>query len=235
MVYAQIKDGIVVNCVILEDETLIDLFTEGFDYLININDLDPIPSIDWTYDSGNNTFSEPVPIPVFRISNSFESPENLDYDILGLHKKRSIIGGELRTIEYYKNYDGTTYSDLSVLETRTYTRNEIGLVTTRNLEIKWYLSDDSIGYSKSYIKYYSPIEAIDEGISMRSNVIGAAKIYSLNSLGTTYSFDLLNSVKTQVDLFVQGYKQPLIDGINNSTKAYLTQEIKDGIVTILTF
>ena len=54
----------------------------------------------------------------FKINNSIEDPSKIDYDILGLNKKRTIIKGELRQVEYYKNYDysSNTYSDLVVLE-----------------------------------------------------------------------------------------------------------------------
>jgi hypothetical protein len=34
----------------------------------------------------------------FKINNSIDSPEFLDYDILGFHKKRTVIKGELKSI-----------------------------------------------------------------------------------------------------------------------------------------
>jgi hypothetical protein len=59
MVYAQILNLIVVNTIILDDPTLIPLFTQGFDYLIQISSDPGSPSIAWSYDPGSNTFSPP--------------------------------------------------------------------------------------------------------------------------------------------------------------------------------
>ena len=56
-IYAQVLSGVVVNTIVLNDPTLIDVFTAGFDALINITSLDPQPSIGWGYDGTN--FSAP--------------------------------------------------------------------------------------------------------------------------------------------------------------------------------
>lgn len=171
----------------------------------------------------------------FKLNDSYRSPENLDYDIRGFHKKRTIVKGELLIVEYYRNFDGTTYSDLIVQETRTYNRNGIGLVQTRNLNIKWYLKDNSIGCEKNTIKYYTSSEAIDEGIIRRKNIFADAKTHLLETIGQTYAFDFLLSVKTQMDYYIEGYKQPLIDAVNNSTKTYMAAPIKSAVANILTF
>ena len=171
----------------------------------------------------------------FKINNSYKSPENLDYDLRGFHKKRTIVKGELISVEYYRNFDGTNYSDLIVQETRIYNRNEIGLIQTRNMNVKWYLLDNTIGCEKNTIKYYSPNESIDEGIVRRKNIFADAKTYLLGTIGQTYAFDFLLSVKPQMDYYIEGYKQPLIDAVNNSTKPYMTSPIKSVITSILTF
>lgn len=49
-VWAQIKNGIVQNTIVLDDESLIPVFTQGFDHLIRIDDLVVQPTIDWLYD-----------------------------------------------------------------------------------------------------------------------------------------------------------------------------------------
>ena len=146
----------------------------------------------------------------FKINKSWDSPEILDYDISGFHKKRTIIKGELICIEYYKNYDGVSYTDLVVKEERVYIRNNIGLVQHRILTITWYLEDNSIGLVKSNMKYYSPSESIDEGITRRTNIINDAKAYTLSIIGQTYGFDFMTILKPQIDLYIQGYKQPCI-------------------------
>jgi hypothetical protein len=171
----------------------------------------------------------------FKINNSYESPQLLDFSILGLHKKRTIVTGELRIVEYFNEFDGTTYSDLVVRENRTYHRNSIGLVQYRTLFVEWFMNDDTLGTTTTTLKYYSPTESIDEGIERRKNVIANAKIYCLNTIGQTYAFDLLISLKTYIDIYTEGYKAPLIGAVNASTKPYLTSDIKTVIIGLLTF
>ena len=166
----------------------------------------------------------------FKINDSFEDPSNLDYDILGFHKKRTITFGELRLTQYYRNYDGVTHSDLIVEETRDYTRDVNGLVQHRVQQSKWYLKNGSIGETKTTTKYYTLPEAIQEGLDRRGNIISQTKAYVLSQIGQLYSFDLLTSVKNEIQLFLDGYTQPLRDAITNSTKPYLNQTIKDGII-----
>jgi len=57
MTYAQIKDGVVNNTIVLDDETLASVFSKGFDYLVRIDLLSPCPGPGWLYDGAN--FSPP--------------------------------------------------------------------------------------------------------------------------------------------------------------------------------
>ena len=52
-------------------------------------------------------------------------------------------------------------------------------------------------------------------------------------IGQSYSFDLLTSVKNEIQYFYDGHTQPLRDAINISSKPYLNQTIKDGIIESL--
>ncbi len=164
----------------------------------------------------------------------YEDPIVVDYDIMGFHKKRTIVFGELIKVEYYESYDGNTYSNLIVEETREFTRDvNTGLVQHRTQSSKWYLTDNTVGLIKNTIKYYTLEEAIQEGIDRRSNVIAKAKSYVLVQIGQSYSFDLLTSVKNEIQYFYDGHTQPLRDAINISSKPYLNQTIKDGIIESL--
>jgi hypothetical protein len=182
------------------------------------------------------------PVP-FKISGTGYDPRDIDYDIKGYHKRRTIVKGELVKVEYFKNFDGTTYSDLVVEEARTYNRDAIGIIQTRDIKITWYLINNTIGCIKEWTKYYNSDEAIQEGIDRRSNMIGVAKTTLLNLLAESfgvptnqqYAFDLLTSVKSQMEVFKDGHTQPLRDAINSSTKAYLNPVIKTAIITELTF
>lgn len=180
----------------------------------------------------------------FKINNSFRTPEKIDYDILGLKKDRTIIKGELREVGYYNNYvqSSSTYSDLVVKEFRDYTRDALGIVQYRIQTSNWILNDNTTGLTLTFIKHYSPEEAIQEGIERRNNMISFAKTTLLSNLkniygepaNQSYAFDLLLSVKTQMDYFSQGYTQPLRDAISASTKGYLTEQIKINIINELT-
>lgn len=181
----------------------------------------------------------------FKLTDETIDPSDINYDIYGLQKRRVITSGELRQIDYFRSYDfdTDTYSDLVLTEYRTYIRNSIGIVQYRNLSIDWYCTDDSIGKTKETRKYYTVEEAIQEGIDRRSNMIAFAKTTLLDELeavvgaptNQSYAFDLLLSVKTEMDYFVQGYTQPLRDAVNNSAKPYLTSDIKVAVVAQLTF
>jgi hypothetical protein len=181
----------------------------------------------------------------FVINDSISDPSMIDYDILGLNKKRTIITGELRLIEYYKNYiaSANTYSDLVVVETREYVRDEIGIAQYRNLSSNWLLTDGTTGLTINSTKYYTPEEGIQEGLDRRGNMIGFAKTALLSGLkdlygepaNQNYAFDMLTSVRVQIDYFIQGYTQPLRDAVSASTKPYLTEGIKLAVIEQLTF
>jgi hypothetical protein len=176
--------------------------------------------------------------PKFKINGSYESPENINFDILGLHKELIIASsGFLTDIKYWKNYDGITYSDLYVHEKREFVVDDnTGLAITRKMTISWYLTDNTIGYTRVYpLKYYDKVQSIQEGIVRRNNVIDKAKVYCIDTLGLAYGFDLQDSLKNEIYIFSQGNTQPLRTAVQNSTKPYLTQEIKDAIIAILTY
>jgi hypothetical protein len=70
MIYAQIKDGVVLNTIVLEDTSLESVFSAGFDYFISIDAVNPKPSIGWGYDG--SAFSPIVP-PVITTQSKYES------------------------------------------------------------------------------------------------------------------------------------------------------------------
>jgi hypothetical protein len=171
----------------------------------------------------------------FKISGHNADPSFVDYDILGLHKKRTLIKGELRIIEYFRNFDGNVYSDLIVKEERTFIRNEILMALYRIQKSTWYFEDGEEGLVKEYIKYYTPETSLQEGITRRTNIIDQCKIYMLHSVGRENGYDFLQSLKSQRDLYVEGFRQPLLDGVLTSVKSYLTEQIRTDLLEILTF
>lgn len=57
MVFAQIRDGTIQNVIVLNDPSLEHVFVGGFDALVRIDNLDPVPQIGWLYDG--QSFSMP--------------------------------------------------------------------------------------------------------------------------------------------------------------------------------
>ena len=59
MTYAQVKNGIVQNRIVVEEdsESNIKLFLEGYDHCVRIDNLNPQPDIGWSYDGA--LFSPP--------------------------------------------------------------------------------------------------------------------------------------------------------------------------------
>lgn len=185
---------------------------------------------------------------MFRIYNyiknieptEFEKPPfEIDYTILGLHRKKNVYKGELQSVEYYGEYDGSTYSNLIVREERTYYRVN-RMVNRREMDIFWY-SDDTINYTggtgtimggiisakKHTTKYYTPEESIAAGEKRRRSIISNMKIATLyliqvadgqtrdNAEATGFAF--LAEYSKEIGLYIEGILEPLKTGIMSST------------------
>ena len=184
---------------------------------------------------------------IFKITNNGRNPEQYDINLFGLHKKETIdTYGSLILIEYYKNYDGITYSDLVVTDEYIYNIGINDLVIDRTETIKWYMIDDTIGYTKIISKYYNATSAIYEGIRRRINLIEKAKVYGMTNIVGNHEVsgepEIPNShwffmqISDEANLYIQGInKQGLIDVIQGSTESYLTQTIKDGLEACLKY
>ena len=184
---------------------------------------------------------------IYKINGTSKDPSEVDVNLFGLHKKETIDSyGLLILTEYYKNYDGTTYSDLIVTDAHVYNIDINDLVTDRTETIKWYMIDDTVGYTKIITKYYDTISAIHEGMRRRGNLADEAKAYGMGAITGTHDVSgdpvMPNShwffmqLAHDVDLYIQGInKQGLIDLIQDSTDSYLTQTIKDDLEGILKY
>lgn len=183
----------------------------------------------------------------FKINNDTKDPTNLNINLFGLHKKLIFDSyGCLITKEYYKNYDGSIYSDLIVKDEYVYNIDTNDLVKYRDETITWYYTDNTIGQIKTFRKYYSIKQGIKEGIIRRTNLINQAKEYGLiNILGirnvsgesiqpnSHYFFSLL---MPNIEKYIKGIlKQDLIDQIQTSNEPFLDQTIKDNLEGILKY
>lgn len=59
MVYAQIKNNEVKNTIVLNDDSLLPVFSQNWDHCIRIDELRPMPGIGWSYDG--QEFAPPPP------------------------------------------------------------------------------------------------------------------------------------------------------------------------------
>lgn len=160
--------------------------------------------------------------------NPNKPPMSLDYDIIGLHKKRYLVKGELVKVEYYGEYDHITkqYSKLVVSEDRVYYR-ENQMVSRREMTINWYDNDGSVCVTKNTTKYYSITESMQELDTRRANVISDLKI---NTVGLIMMCSGVTSIQAQaigrpfmstysveISSYLHGYEQELNNAIYNDT------------------
>jgi len=154
------------------------------------------------------------------------APLNLDYDIIGLHKKRTLSKGELVVVEYYGKYDSGVYSNLIIREERVYYRvNQ--MVSRREMDIKWYLNDGTVGTTKHTIKYYSTTESMQELDSRRSNIISDLKINTVGLVmlcsgvtsvaAQTIARPMVSTYNLEISKYLQGYEQELRTAVANDT------------------
>ncbi len=179
----------------------------------------------------------------YKLTNNYEIDTEKNINYFGLHRKDTIDSlGLLVTKEYYKNYDGTTYSDLVIKDEYVYTLNVNDLVDFRTETITWYLTDDSVGTTKVFDKYYNLTKGIKEGMVRRTNLIDKAKAYGMGTITGTHASGLPNSYVwfSTMNIVVVDYingtlKQDIIDFIDNETETYITQTIKDIMTDILDY
>lgn len=65
MYYARIKDNVVKGVIVLEDQSLIPLFSVGYDHFIHLGDelLPGMASVGFIYNPESNTFSRADEVP----------------------------------------------------------------------------------------------------------------------------------------------------------------------------
>lgn len=56
MIYAQIKDNIIINIIVLDDIELIPLFSKDYDHFIEVYAIPGNPGIGWVYNPESNSF-----------------------------------------------------------------------------------------------------------------------------------------------------------------------------------
>lgn len=172
--------------------------------------------------------------------NEFSPPYDIDFSNFGFHKKRTLVKGEVTKIGHYAEYDGTTYSNLIVEETNTYTRNPVtGYVQYRDKSIVWFDENWNPSEPKISRKYYNNAEAIDEGEVRRTNIINETKINAITAILITEFGGLpqhfvtaenigkafVTDVTMEIQQYKDGIRQPLHTAIANATYDWMDNTI----------
>jgi len=204
------------SSVVENDEEYVDLYLKGVNYY---KIYDYIPNLDE--------------------SEYQQTPANINYDIVGLNKKRIFNKGELVKTEYYGYVDsGNTYQDLILTEYRDYYRKD-RMVYFRLQKTDWYLKDGSVGDTKITKKYYILEESIKLGETRRRNIISSLKINTIGLIqmisgitqteATLIGMGFLSEVTNEITQFVEGLEEPLKNSIiTNTNHNWLDNEIPNS-------
>jgi hypothetical protein len=159
-----------------------------------------------------------------------------DYTIKGFHKKTTFNSlGDVYQTGYYLNFDSEEgiFSNLQVLETRTITRDQNGLPTKRDLNIKFY-KITTVVFEKNYEKYFVDYQiALQKNKDSSARLIDKAGVYLMSSLGIENAKTIQTEFALEMSMYVEQNRDPLLTGIQNSTNPLLTAETKLGLKTIL--
>lgn len=152
---------------------------EGTNQSVDISGLNPQPGVGWRLD-GNVLNDGSLDLRIFRYFDALgrdkkSPPMDVDF-ITGLntklHRKCSIVKGEIKSEEFFAYYDGVTYSVPVVKETHVFTRDSLGFAKSRTTTVEWYMECGLLSEKKkSWVKYYDPLQMIEEGIDRRGNIV----------------------------------------------------------------
>jgi hypothetical protein len=137
-----------------------------------------------------------------------------------LHRKSTIVKGEIRKEEYYLDYDGTTYSTIVVKEETSFTRNSLGFPLYKDVVISWALEDGTFHpVTKSWRKFYSQIEQVSEGKYRRGNLIDSLMMPTLGLMSMALNNGVpSNDVILEGRRFLAEYKIEFSTYIDDSNK-----------------
>lgn len=156
-----------------------------------------------------------------------------NYKIKGYHKVMTQnLLGDAHIIEYFEDYNSGSPTGLRVRETRTYTRNEVtGVLEKIDVLIEW-MSGDGVTprATKTLIKHVDMDRGMAKNEKARKRLLNKAKGAAIQLIGMEAGKTFMRNFGNEMNLYVEGDRQPLIDGINNSGE---TQIFKDTLVGIL--
>lgn len=168
--FAILENGVVVEIADVGDEN---------QQCVDITGLDPLPGIGWKLD-GNvlNDGSLDCKIYDYLIVTPKDKkvpPFDVDF-VTGLtvklHRKQTMVKGEVQVEEYFLKFNGVTYTDSIVKETHAFTRDAFGFALYRTTTVEWTLKCNKLSpHKKVWVKYYDLLQTIEEGIQRRGNIV----------------------------------------------------------------
>ena len=159
--------------------------------------------------------------------------QDQDYNLKGYYKTMTPSSlGDAHLIEYYADYNNGSPTGLKVRETRTYTRNAItGIIETITVFIEWIGSDGvSAKTTKTLVKHLDVGRGMEKNEKARKRLLNQAKGAAIQLIGLEAGKTFMRNFGSEMNLYIEGDRQPLVDGINNSVE---TQLFKDTLVNIL--
>lgn len=147
MIYAQIKNNKVCNCIVLDDTNLLSLFSVGYDYLIRIDTVTPMPNIGWSYDGLN--FSSIPYLTRLYIKGKIVDAMTFGKGVVADFAARNVIAG--LTLDQVKYVMDKTSDIKTALEAGSL---YVALDLISNIEPDPLLPRDVIVYYENQIKHY---------------------------------------------------------------------------------
>ena len=167
-----------------------------------------------------------------------ELVQNQDYRLNGYHKEKIYDDkGDVVQVNFYKNYNPVTetYTQLKVRENRTVERDATtGVPNKVTVDIEWFKSDETtVIAGKQLEKYINGFDGQQMNQNARVNLVTKAQGYLLQSVGLENTKELGEDVGIERSAYISGTTQSLIDAVNNSTRPYMTAEVKATVTAIL--
>jgi len=168
-----------------------------------------------------------------------------------LHRKQTMVKGEIKVEEYYKDFNGTVYSGLVVKESNVYTRDSFGFAQYRTTTVEWILKNGQTSDKKKiWKKYYDSLQMIEEGVVRRGNIVKYLQPVILTILMQTstqsemmniipWGRSFLSYLKSEFDNFVDHSDKAIISRVDDEDVLiqfpWLTRQIPNTQITILQY
>lgn len=167
-------------------------------------------------------------LKIYRYIDKNEDYKNKNYELLNLYKKETYIKWELQTVEYFASFDWTDFSDLVIKESYLYDKDTYWYTKVETINIDRYNEDETVWWTKTLQTIYDTIKALNKWYRRRVRIIDDVKADTVKYVAYTMSKPvneaeleamwLLWDYATEIVLYKEWDRQPLIDVITNDTK-----------------